>query len=64
MIELIYKTFPTLDLDAHTPEMIASEYGSQDPWKLVQDVPAWEEVKKQNKTFDLAKRAVHVLTEA
>jgi hypothetical protein len=33
MVQLIDEVFPAKD--SHTPEKIATDFGSQDPWKLV-----------------------------
>lgn len=62
MLDLAKSAFKSED--AYSLEMIQKEFGVGDPFKLVKDVPHINKVKEQNKTFDLYKRALHVLSEA
>lgn len=62
MIELAKKSFQSHG--EYTPQKISREFGVEDPWKLVLDVPHWNEVQKRNASFELYKRAFHVFSEA
>ena len=62
MIELVNKTFG--QKEAYTPDKIKQEFGAEEPFDLVKDIPHIHEVKQQNRDFDLYKRAYHVFTEA
>lgn len=43
---------------------MAKEWGIEDPWSIVSEVPHVMDVKNSNINFDLFKRAYHVLSEA
>ena len=62
MIELCNDSFSSKD--AYTPAKISREFEVEDPFEIVESVPHVYEVKQQNASFDLYKRAYHVLTEA
>ena len=62
MLELAAESFKSKG--EYTPQKIASEFKSEDPWKLVVDVPHWDEVQKKNASYELYKRAFHVFSEA
>jgi hypothetical protein len=44
MLELAAESFTSKS--EYTPQKIASEFKTEDPWKLVIDVPHWNEVQK------------------
>lgn len=47
-----------------TVQMMTKDFGIEDPFDLVRDIPHIEEVQKKNASFHLYRRAHHVLTEA
>jgi N-acetylgalactosamine kinase len=62
MIELVNSSFNMKG--EYTAEQISSEWNVADPFSIVSDIPHVMDVKNQNKSFELYKRAYHVLTEA
>ena len=64
MIDLVNETFP--NKNAFTPQKISREFEVEDPFGMdvMKEIPHLYEVKQQNASFDLYKRAFHVLTEA
>ena len=62
MIDLLEKTFKSKG--EYTPQKIQKEFQVEDPFDIVKDVPYVLEVKQRNASFELYKRAYHVLSEA
>lgn len=62
MIDLVNKSFSSKT--EYTPQKISREFEVEDPFDIVKEIPHVYEVKSQNASFDLYKRAYHVLTEA
>jgi len=62
MLELADKSFSSKG--EYTADKIASEFKVEDPFRLVANVSHVNEVKSRNASFELYKRAHHVLTEA
>jgi len=62
MIQLAKESFSSQS--EYTPQKISKEFSVEDPFDLVGDVPHISEVKNRNASFELYKRAFHVLTEA
>ena len=62
MLKLVEESFSRKS--EYTPQMISKEFDVEDPFIIVRDVPHYLEVKNRNASFDLYKRAFHVLSEA
>lgn len=62
MLDLVNTSFQKTT--AYTPKEMTNEWGVEDPFEIVAEVPHVNEVKKSNINFELYKRAHHVLSEA
>jgi len=62
MLELTNESFSSKG--EYTPQKISKEWGIEDPFSIVSEIPHVNEVKSKNASFELYKRAFHVLTEA
>lgn len=62
MLELAEQSFSKQG--EYTPQAISAEFNTEDPFKLVANVGHVNEVKAKNASFELYKRAYHVLSEA
>lgn len=62
MLELLKITFSSQG--EYTQMKIKREFKVEEPFLLVKDIPHVNEVESQNASFELYKRAYHVLTEA
>ena len=62
MLELAEQSFSKKG--EYTSQAIINEFKVEDPFKLVSNVSHVNEVKSKNASFELYKRAYHVLTEA
>ena len=62
MIELVNKTFSSKN--EYSLQKICREFEVEDPFENVSEVPHVYEVQQQNVSYELYKRAYHVLTEA
>ena len=62
MLELVNDSFSSKE--EYTPQKMSREFEVEDPFDLVGEVPHVYEVKSKNASFELYKRAYHVLSEA
>ena len=62
MMDLVNKSF--VSKEEYTPQKIQREFQVEEPFDIVKEVPYVNEVKAKNASFELYKRAHHVLSEA
>ena len=62
MLDLVGESFSSKG--EYTPDKMSREFEVEDPFDLVGEVPHDYEVKSKNASYELYKRAYHVLSEA
>lgn len=62
LLELVNESFSSKS--EYTPQKISREFQVEDPFDIVNEIPHVYEVKQQNASYELYKRAYHVISEA